>query len=148
MCLPCQCCFHRLAVSPHWRCCTDETLPTTSQSHKRRTSAFVLLPLDAFMRLDDTITTTMIERSWTNHSSLSPAFVQKEAADADAKYLRIGIMNLRHVVYHRAPWWFLFLLGWLLILSWNISYLRLHGPFFSSCCAKARLDILDRWAEL
>lgn len=36
----------------------------------------------------------------------SPAFVfaRKEAADADAKDLRIGIMNLRHVVYQRALW--------------------------------------------
>jgi hypothetical protein len=30
----------------------------------------------------------------------------------NAKDLRIGIMNLRHVVYNRALWCFFFLLGW------------------------------------
>lgn len=47
---------------------------------------------------------------------LSPAYVQEEAADADAKDLRIDIMNLHHVVYHRGRWCFLFLLGWRLTL--------------------------------
>jgi hypothetical protein len=51
------------------------------------------------MRIDDT---TKIDRAVMNESlDMSvPRFRSKEAADADAKDLRIGIMNLRHVVLY------------------------------------------------
>ena len=121
--VPCQCCVHRLAVPPRWWCYTDKTLFTTSKFRKHSTAK--AYPVSII-----NICGSIIKRQWySGHERITrlypPLSLKKEAADADAKDLRIGIMNLRLCISSR-PMMISFLAGWRLS-SFETSFSCLHA---------------------
>ena len=143
--VPCQCCAHRLAVPPHWRCCTDKTLFTSSQFCKRSTST-------AYPVSTRNICDSIIQRQWySGHERITrpcpPLLLEKEAADADAKDLRFGIMNLRLCISSR-PVVISFLTGLAAVIFWNIFFLSPRESCSLHPAQKLVWIFLNRWTEL